>query len=169
MYIYIYIQYTGFLYRCTDLYIRCTDVCNGIPMSYIMCRYKNLVYVVCYGQVVLNGVPVSTGKAEEKKVTCDSIVCGRYTQGDDDNDHEVFGIGRVRHIALYVGHILLCVEWFEVGDLDDDQRVGLTVIPVKIKRSQDEMWIDASSIIIQKNVVIRPSVGTRSFHVAIKP
>ena len=102
-------------------------------------------------------------------MTCDSIVCGRYTQGDDDNDHEVFGIGRVRHIALYVGHILLCVEWFEVGDLDDDQRVGLTVIPVKIKRSQDEMWTDASSIIIQKNVVIRPSVGTRSFHVAIKP
>ena len=123
--------------------------------------------VVCYKRAVLNGVPISTIAAEEDKVTCDSVVCGRYTIEDDDT--EVFFIGQVQHIASYLGHILLCVEWFQVDALDDDQRVGLTIIPVTIMNTQDEMWIDAGSIVIQKHVVVRPNLGSRSFHVAIKP
>ena len=122
---------------------------------------------VCYRQAVLNGVPICTIAAEEDKVTCDSVVCGRYTVGDDDT--EVFFIGQVQHIASYLGHILLCVEWFKVDALDDDQRAGLTIIPVTTMNTQDEMWIDAGSIVIQKHVVVRPRLGSRSFHVAIKP
>ena len=125
--------------------------------------------IVCYGKGMLNGVPISTVKAEDKKKTCDSIVCGRYMVGDDEN--EVFYIGQVQHIASYLGHTLLCVKWFDMGNLNDDQKVGLTVIPVAMLRVQTEMWIDVGSIVIQKHVMVRPYPNSRSrtFHIAIKP
>ena len=126
-----------------------------------------------YSHVKLNGVKITTAQHEERKGTCDSVVFGRYLVKDHRGlreDVEDLFIGEVQHVMVLGSHQLLCVEWFKItgGVIDDDQRAGLKVIPVSIRRGQDQMWIDVGSIEIQQHVLIRPGERAASFHVVIK-
>ena len=81
---------------------------------------------------------------------------------------ETIFLGQVRHAVKFRDTHLLCVEWYKVGALDDDQLAGLSVIPVSVREQQDQMWIDVDSIIIQQHILLRPDIRSRSFHVVIK-
>lgn len=125
-----------------------------------------------YSHIKLNGVKISTVHHEERKGTCDSVVFGRYLITDHGGlreDVEELCIGEVQHVMVIGSHQLLCVEWFNITRvITDDQRAGLEVIPVSIKREQDQMWIDVGSIVIQQHVLIRPDKRAGSFHAIIK-
>ena len=74
----------------------------------------------------------------------------------------------MKHAVKFRDANLLCVEWYKVGALDDDQLAGLSVIPVSVREQQDQKWIDVDSIIIQQHILLRPDIRSRSFHVVIK-
>ena len=130
-----------------------------------------------YLRVKLNGISIITVAREERKGTCDSIVCGRYIVRDEEvnvpvgvepEETETIFLGQVQHAVKFRDANLLCVEWYKVGALDDDQLAGLSVIPVSVREQQDQMWIDVDSIIIQQHILLRPDIRSRSFHVVIK-
>lgn len=122
-----------------------------------------------YSRMKLNGVKITTMELEERKGTCDSIVCGRYTIGEahDGSPVEKFYFGQVKHIAVVREVTLLCVQWFQTGDLSDDQHQGLKIIPVSLM-DQDQMWITATHILNQQHILLRPSKRSKNFHVMIK-
>ena len=96
-------------------------------------------------------------------------VYGRYTIGEQ-YDGSALGklyMGQVKHISVLRENTLLCVEWFKTGDLSDEQRDGLKIIPVSIME-QDQMWIDAADVVVQQHILLQPDVKSKSFHVVIK-
>ena len=120
---------------------------------------------VFYSRCRLNGVEIRTVMMEEKKKTRDSVVCGRYTVNGGDRDTYFFG--EVRHIASCRGNIFFCVEWFKNGRLTHDQMSGLHTIPVSLG-PQDQMWIDAGSIVMQQHILIRSHPSDTDLLVYIK-
>jgi hypothetical protein len=122
-----------------------------------------------YSRMKLNGVKITIMDSEDRKGTCDSIVCGRYAIGEehDGSPVEKFYFGQVKHIAVVREVILLCVQWFKTGDLSYDQHQGLKIIPVSLM-DQDQMWITATHVLNQQHILLRPSKSSKDFHVMIK-
>ena len=124
-----------------------------------------------YRRAKVNGLDISTAARDEKKLTCDSVVCGRYLGEDADGEFEEYFIGQVQHIISCRANVLLCVEWFAVdgGEVDDDQLNGLAIIKVSKRRQQEQTWISVDKLKQQQHILVGPQSGETSFHVAIKP
>lgn len=121
-----------------------------------------------HAKAVINNITVSTVAMENGNVTCDSVICGRY----DDDDCEEYFFGQVQHIVALEDETFLCVDWFHVPDLEQEQLMGLSIIPAKmtVDSQRQQKWIPVASILLQQHILVKESTDSGDLiHIAIKP
>ena len=130
---------------------------------------KHMIY---YRGLEVNGVQVRTADSEVDLKTRDSIVCGRHSSEDADDDvvDEVF-YGTVCHILMYGDEPLVYVDWFRcIADtVTHDQLGGLAAIPVckRTARTRSNGWINVSNLALQQHILVG-DVSDSIFYIVIK-
>ena len=121
-----------------------------------------------HARVVVNNIMVSTVVSEAKKVTCDSIVCACY-EDEYDDDHEYF-FGQVQHIVAFEHNVILCVDWFQVPDLDEDQFMGLVSISAEVTSAskKQQKWMHVRNIVVQQHILVE-ELASGKMRIAIRP
>jgi len=136
---------------------------------------------IFFSRFRLNGVVVRTLASERTIKTSDSVVCGRFGAGMDEDDEELeddMFFGYVRHIlrSRDGGDVLVNICWFNLpgsaDGIDDDQRCGLSPVACRLEEPHvDESidsWINASSLAVQRHIVLGKMSSRDDFYVVVK-